>query len=110
MEAMVMTSMLRAENPFPVDLPKEERSTYFSQWYDVISSRYRKDIEKRYDSAISASKAAEQIVDAVEARYSGKIWVGTMAWMFRWLWPLLSTARQDSINGDLLHVKMLKAA
>ncbi|KAF2631069.1 NAD(P)-binding protein [Macroventuria anomochaeta] len=106
--AMVMTAMLRAENPFPLDLPKEQRSLYFSKWYDGISSRYRKDIEERYDAAISSTKAAEQIIDAVEAQVSGKIWVGTMAWIFKWLWPLLSTARQDKINGGLLHVEMLK--
>ena len=105
---MVMTAMLRAENPFPLDLPREQRSPYFSKWYDVISSRYRKDIERRYDTAMSATKAAEQIVDAVEAQVSGKIWVGTMAWIFKWLWPLLSTARQDKINGSLLHVEMIK--
>jgi hypothetical protein len=57
---------------------------------------------------MSATKAAEQIIDAVEAQVSGKIWVGTMAWIFKWLWPLLSTARQDKINGDLLHVEMIK--
>ncbi|CAO2655984.1 Nn.00g047870.m01.CDS01 [Neocucurbitaria sp. VM-36] len=108
--AMVMTAMLRAEDPFPLELPLEQRSPYFSKWYDDISSRYRKDTEKRYDTAMSASKAAKQIIDAVEARSSGKIWVGTMAWIFRWLWPLLSTAMQDKINGDLLHVEMLKSA
>ncbi|KAJ4369987.1 hypothetical protein N0V83_005751 [Neocucurbitaria cava] len=82
--------MLRAENPFPLELPREQRSLYFSKWYDDISSRYRKDIEKRYDTAMSASKAAKQIIDAVEAQSSGKIW--------------------DKINGDILHVEMLKAA
>lgn len=108
--AMVMTAMLRAEDPFSLDLPPKQRSPYFSKWYDEISSKYRKDIEGRYDSAMSASKASKQIIDAVEARTSGKIWVGTMAWVFRWMWPFLSTARQDKINGDLLHVEMLKAA
>ena len=108
--AMVMTAMLRAENPFPLDLPQDQRSPHFSNWYDGISSRYRKDIEKRYDAAMSASKASKQIIDAVEARTSGKIWVGSMAWIFQWMWPLLSTARQDKINSDLLHVEMLKAA
>lgn len=105
---MVMTAMLRAENPFPLDLPQEQRSHYFSKWYDDMSSRYRRDIENRYDSAMSASDASEQIIGAVEARTSGKIWVGTMAWIFRWMWPLLSTARQDKINSDLLHVEMIK--
>lgn len=105
---MVMTAMLRAENPFPLDLPKQQRSPYFTQWYESISSKYRKDIEGRYDSAMSASEASKQIIDAVEARRNGKIWVGTMAWIFRWLWPVLSTARQDKINSDLLHVDMLK--
>lgn len=105
---MVMTAMLRAENPFLLDLPDNRRSPYFSKWYDAISSTYRKDIEKRYDSAMSASKASRHIIDAVEAQASGKIWVGTMAWIFKWIWPLLSTARQDKINGDLLHVEMLK--
>lgn len=106
--AMVMTSMLRAENPFPLDLPEEQRSPYFSKWYEGISSKYRKDIEVRYDSAMSASAASKQIIDAVEARSNGKIWVGSMAWIFKWMWPLLSTWRQDKINGDLLHVDMLK--
>ncbi len=105
---MVMTAMLRAENPFLLDLPQEKRSPLFSKWYDSISPRYRGDIEKRYDSAMSASQASKQIIDAVEARSSGKIWVGTMAWIFRWMWPLLSTSRQDKINSDLLHVEMLK--
>lgn len=105
---MVMTSMLRAENPFPLDLPAPQRSPYFSQWYEGISGVYRRDIEGRYDSAMSAPEASRQIVDAVEARKSGKIWVGTMAWIFRWMWPVLSTARQDKINGDLLHVDMLQ--
>ena len=107
---MVMTAMLRAENPFPLDLPQDQRSRYFSKWYDKISGRYRKDIEKRYDTAMSASKAAEQNINAVEARASGKIWVGTMAWIFKWKWPFLPTARQDKINNDLLHVEMLKEA
>lgn len=107
---MVMTAMLRAENPFLLDRPAKQRSPYFSKWYDAISGRYRQDIEKRYDSAMSASTASKQIIDAVEARTSGKIWVGSMAWIFRWMWPLLSTARQDKINSDLLHVEMLKAA
>ena len=108
--AMVMTAMLRTENPFPLDLPQKQRSPYFFKWYDGISSKYRRDIEKRYDSAMSASNASKQIIDAVEARKSGKIWVGTMAWVFRWMWPMLSTARQDKINGESLHVEMLKAA
>ena len=107
---MVMTAMLRAEDPFPLDLPQEQRSSYFLKWYDGISSRYRKDIENRYESAMSASKASKQIIDAVEAGASGKIWVGAMAWIFRWIWPLLSTARQDKINSDLLHVEMVKPA
>lgn len=105
---MVMTSMLRAEDPFPLDLPPKQRSSFFTKWYTEISGTYRKDIEKRYDSAMSAEKASKQIIDAVENRVSGKIWVGTMAWIFRWMWPLLSTARQDKINGDLLHVQLLK--
>lgn len=104
---MVMTAMLRAENPLSLTGPPEERSPYFSKWYDTISEKYRKDIEGRYDSAMSASDASKQIIDAVVAGSSGKIWVGSMAWIFRWLWPLLSTARQDKINGDLLHVSML---
>ena len=108
--AMVKTAMLRAEDPFALGLPQDQRSPHFSKWYDNISSRYRRDIEKRYDGAMSASKASEQIIDAVEARNVGKIWVGSMAWIFKWMWPLLSTARQDKINGDLLHVEMLKAA
>lgn len=108
--AMVMTAMLRVENPFSLALPQEQRSPYFLKWYDGISSKYRSDIEKRYDAAMSASDASKRIIDAVEARTSGKIWVGTMAWIFRWMWPMLSTARQDKINGDLLHVEMLKAA
>ena len=70
--AMVMTAMLRAEDPFPLDLPQEQRSSYFPKWYDGISSRYRKDIEKRYDSAMSASKASKQIIDAVEAELAEK--------------------------------------
>lgn len=105
-----MTAMLRAENPFPLDLPEENRSAYYSKWYDGISSRYRGDVEKRYDSAMSASQASEEIIDAVEARVSGKIWVGTLAWIFRWVWPLLSTTRQDKINRELLHLEMLKEA
>ena len=116
---MVMTAMLRAENPFPLELPTAQRSSYFSAWYDAISARYRGDIEKRYDSAMSASRAARQIIDAVHKGQSkaisgtnwgsGKIWVGSMAWIFRWIWPLLSTSRQDRINGDLLHVEILTA-
>lgn len=105
---MVMTAMLRAENPFPLDLKQTQLSRHFSKWYDSISGIYRKDIEKRYDSAMSATQAAKLIVDAVEARTSGKIWVGTSAWVFRWIWPLLSTARQDKMSGDILHVEMLK--
>lgn len=107
---MVMTAMLRAENPFPLDLPQKQRSSYFSKWYEEISGKYRKDIEKRYDSAMSAAQAAKQIVDAVEAQTGGKIWVGTMAWVFRWIYPLLSTARQDKMGSDLLHVEMLKSS
>lgn len=105
---MVMTSMLRAEDPFPVVVSQENRSPYFAKWYTDIAPRYRKDIEARYDSAMSSSKAAEQIIDAVEARTSGKIWVGSMAWIFKWLWPFLSVARQDKINSDLLHIDMLE--
>jgi hypothetical protein len=105
---MVMTTMLQAKDPFPLDLPEQQRSPYFSAWYDEIYSKYRQDIEKRYDSAMSSSEAAKCIIDAVEARTSGKIWVGTMSWIFRWIWPLLSTARQDSLNSDLVHVKLLK--
>lgn len=105
--AMVMTVMLRAEDPFPLDLPKAQRSTYFSEWYNSISGLYRKDIEKRYDSAMSAETAARQIIDAIEHKVSGKIWVGAMAWIFKWIWPLLSTARQDKINSDLLHLDIL---
>lgn len=59
---------------------------------------------------MSAGEAARQIVDAVEAKRGGKMWVGAMAWIFRWVWPLLSTARQDKINGDLLHVDILVKA
>ncbi|WWD21751.1 hypothetical protein CI109_106238 [Kwoniella shandongensis] len=107
--AMVLTAMLRAENPFPITLPPSERSSSFATWYTTIAPLYRKDIEKRSVQAMSARKAAEQIIDAVEKRDGGgKIWVGTMAWIFRWVWPVLSTWRQDKINSDLLHVDLLK--
>jgi hypothetical protein len=107
---MVMTTMLRAKDPFPLDLPPPQRSLCFSAWYEEMYSKYRRDIEKRYDAAMSSSEAAMRIIDAVEARISGKIWVGTMSWIFRWIWPFLSTARQDSLNSDLLHMKILKAS
>ena len=102
--------MLRAEAPFPLDLPEKERSPYFSKWYSDIDIKYRSDIEQRYKSAMAASTAAKHIIGAVESRNQGKIWVGSMAWIFRWIWPLLSTAKQDKINGDLLHVRMLETA
>ena len=105
--AMVMTAMLRAENPCPLSLPDPSRSPHFAKWYSTISPTYRKDIEKRYPQAMSASKAAAQIVDSVEGGTSGKIWVGTMAWVFRCVWPFMSTWRQDKINSDLLHMEML---
>lgn len=106
---MVMTAMLRAEKPFELSLPEPERSSHFRPWYTSIAPKYRGDIEKRQKDAMSASTAAKQILDAVDSGTSGKIWAGAMAWIFRWLWPLLSTARQDKINSDLVHVKMLKA-
>ncbi len=107
---MVMTAMLRAEAPFSLDLPEKERSPFLSKWYSDIDTKYRRDIEQRYRSAMAASTAAKQIIGAVESPTQGKIWVGSMAWIFQWLWPWLSTARQDKINGDLLHVKMLETA
>ena len=105
---MVMTTLLRAEKPFSIELPQSQRSPYYTKWYDSMSSIYRGDVEKRYDSAMAASEASRQIIDTVEAGNSGKVWVGSMAWIFRWLWPLLSVARQDKINSDLLHVDMLR--
>jgi hypothetical protein len=107
--AMVMTAMLRAEEPFPLSLPEAQQSAYFSTWYRDISRHYRGDVEKRYNSAMSATQAAQQIISAVEANRSGKIWVGSMAWIFKWVWPLLSTWRQDKINNDLLHVELLRS-
>ena len=103
-----MTAMLRAENPFEVSLPEPERSPPFKPWYTAIAPKYRNDIQSRYKDAMSASAAAKQIIAAVERGTSGKIWAGAMAWIFRWLWPLLSTYRQDKINSDLVHVGMLK--
>ncbi|KAF2155484.1 NAD(P)-binding protein [Myriangium duriaei CBS 260.36] len=104
---MVMTAMLRAEDPFPVSLPEGQRLPYYSKWYSHLAARYRSDIEKRYNEAMPASEAARQIVDAVVAGLAGKIWAGSMAWFFRWIWPLLSVRRQDSINSSLLHLDML---
>nr|XP_019008253.1 uncharacterized protein I206_06808 [Kwoniella pini CBS 10737]OCF47034.1 hypothetical protein I206_06808 [Kwoniella pini CBS 10737] len=106
--AMVMTAMLRGENPYRADLPEAQRSPHFSRWYSTIAPRYRNDLVELSKKAMPASKAAKQIIDAIDNEGSLKIWIGTMAWIFRWMWPYLSTARQDKINRDLLHVNMLK--
>ena len=105
--AMVMTAMLKGKNTYFLNLPEGQRSRFFPSYYSTIAPRYRDELNKRSESAMSASLAAKQIIDAVEWRTSGKIYVGTMAWIFRWIWPFLSTSRQDKINGDLLHVELL---
>ncbi|WWC59707.1 uncharacterized protein I303_102269 [Kwoniella dejecticola CBS 10117] len=106
--AMVMTAMLRGENPFDLQVPESLRSPHFARWYSTIAPRYRSDLVERSKKAMPASTAAQQIIDHIEKEGNKKIWIGTMAWIFRWLWPFLSTARQDQINNDLLHVHLLK--
>ena len=105
--AMVMTAMLRAEDPFDLNLQSTQRSTAFEKWYTEIQPKYRQDLEKRSKDAMSASVAAETIIKRVTQRREGKIWVGTMAWIFRWVWPFLSTRHQDKINCDWRIVHLL---
>lgn len=103
--------MLKAEAPFPINYSDGStgRSPHFTKWYNDLLPAYRADIDKRTPSAMSSGQAARQIIDSVEkqGKRGAKIWIGTMAWVFRWIWPLLSTAKGDKINADIVHLDLL---